>query len=207
MDRRKDSDMRIEVEVAKSLRAKWGVQIDAKSLREAGVKIERKGTSLKVKAPRRLKCVDVTTMPYGGFPTDVQAQLMSLMILAPGISIITERIFESRFMHVSELMRLGADIGIEGPSAIVKGGRPLSGAPVMASDLRASAALSSCAREASRSVTAALELVRSSERKEQFCSQMTFPPPKNGRVCIASRSFATALRASPLLPAAPSIIS
>ena len=66
---------------------------------------------------------------------------MVLMTLTPGISIITERIFESRFMHVSELARLGADIAIEGPSAIVKGGRPLSGAPVMASDLRASAAL------------------------------------------------------------------
>ena len=66
---------------------------------------------------------------------------MALMTLAPGISIITERIFESRFMHVSELARLGADIEIEGPSAIVKGGKPLSGAPVMASDLRASAAL------------------------------------------------------------------
>jgi UDP-N-acetylglucosamine 1-carboxyvinyltransferase len=64
-----------------------------------------------------------------------------LMALTPGISIITERIFESRFMHVSELSRLGADIAIEGPSAIVKGGKPLSGAPVMASDLRASAAL------------------------------------------------------------------
>jgi UDP-N-acetylglucosamine 1-carboxyvinyltransferase len=71
----------------------------------------------------------------------VQAQMMALMALTPGISIITERIFESRFMHVSELCRLGADIEIEGPSAIVKGGRPLSGAPVMASDLRASAAL------------------------------------------------------------------
>ncbi len=66
---------------------------------------------------------------------------MVLMALTPGISIITERIFESRFMHVSELARLGADIAIEGPSAIVKGGTPLSGAPVMASDLRASAAL------------------------------------------------------------------
>ena len=66
---------------------------------------------------------------------------MVLMTLTPGISIITERIFESRFMHVSELARLGADIAIEGPSAIVKGGKPLSGAPVMASDLRASAAL------------------------------------------------------------------
>ena len=80
-------------------------------------------------------------MPYSGFPTDAQAQMMVLMALTPGLSIITERIFESRFMHVSELARLGADIEIEGPSAIVKGGKPLSGAPVMASDLRASAAL------------------------------------------------------------------
>ena len=80
-------------------------------------------------------------MPYSGFPTDCQAQIMALMTLTPGLSIITERIFESRFMHVPELARLGADISIEGPSAIVKGGRPLSGAPIMASDLRASAAL------------------------------------------------------------------
>ena len=77
----------------------------------------------------RLKPVDITTLPYSGFPTDVQAQMMALMTLTPGISIITERIFESRFMHVSELTRLGADIEIEGPSAIVKGGKPLSGAP------------------------------------------------------------------------------
>jgi UDP-N-acetylglucosamine 1-carboxyvinyltransferase len=89
----------------------------------------------------KLKPADITTLPYSGFPTDVQAQMMALLALTPGISIITERIFESRFMHVSELARLGADIEIEGPSAIVKGGRPLSGAPVMASDLRASAAL------------------------------------------------------------------
>jgi len=80
-------------------------------------------------------------MPYSGFPTDAQAQMMVLMALTPGLSIITERIFESRFMHVSELARLGAEISIEGPSAIVKGGGRLSGAPVMASDLRASAAL------------------------------------------------------------------
>jgi UDP-N-acetylglucosamine 1-carboxyvinyltransferase len=85
--------------------------------------------------------VDITTLPYSGFPTDCQAQMMTLMALTPGLSIITERIFESRFMHVPELARLGADISIEGPSAIVKGGKPLSGAPVMASDLRASAAL------------------------------------------------------------------
>jgi UDP-N-acetylglucosamine 1-carboxyvinyltransferase len=110
-------------------------------LREAGVKVERSGPALKISRHGRLKAVDITTLPYAGFPTDVQAQMMVLMALAPGISIITERIFESRFMHVSELARLGADIAIEGPSAIVKGGKPLSGAPVMASDLRASAAL------------------------------------------------------------------
>ncbi|GIX50199.1 MAG: UDP-N-acetylglucosamine 1-carboxyvinyltransferase [Limisphaera sp.] len=110
-------------------------------LQEAGVKIERRGPDLIVRRGRRLKPVDVTTLPYAGFPTDAQAQMMALLTLAPGISIITERIFESRFMHVSELARLGADIELEGPSAIVKGGRPLSGAPVMASDLRASAAL------------------------------------------------------------------
>ncbi len=110
-------------------------------LREANVKVERRGRALTVKRGGRLKPVDITTLPYAGFPTDVQAQMMVLMTLTPGLSIITERVFESRFMHVSELARLGADISIEGPSAIVKGGRPLSGAPVMASDLRASAAL------------------------------------------------------------------
>ena len=110
-------------------------------LNEAGVAVQPRGADLVVRRKGRLKPSDVTTLPYSGFPTDVQAQMMALMTLAPGISIITERIFESRFMHVSELARLGADIEIEGPSAIVKGGRPLSGAPVMASDLRASAAL------------------------------------------------------------------
>jgi UDP-N-acetylglucosamine 1-carboxyvinyltransferase len=111
-------------------------------LADANVRVERKGTDLVVRRGKgALRAVDVTTLPYSGFPTDAQAQLMALLTLAPGISIITERIFESRFMHVSELCRLGADIEIEGPSAIVKGGKPLSGAPVMASDLRASAAL------------------------------------------------------------------
>jgi len=110
-------------------------------LGEAGVSVERSGSNLVVRRKGKVKPVDITTLPYSGFPTDVQAQMMSLLTLAPGISIITERIFESRFMHVSELARLGADIEIEGPSAIVKGGKPLNGAPVMASDLRASAAL------------------------------------------------------------------
>jgi len=110
-------------------------------LNDSGVKVDRTGPDITVHRNGRLKPVDITTLPYSGFPTDAQAQMMALMAVTPGISIITERIFESRFMHVSELARLGADIEIEGPSAIVKGGKPLSGAPVMASDLRASAAL------------------------------------------------------------------
>ena len=107
----------------------------------SGVKVDRSASGITVSRNGKLKPLDITTLPYPGFPTDVQAQMMALMIMTPGIGIITERIFESRFMHVSELMRLGADIEIEGPSAIVKGGKPLSGAPLMASDLRASAAL------------------------------------------------------------------
>src|SRR5438552_5323341 len=110
-------------------------------LTSSGARIDRRGPDLTVRRNGRLKPVDITTLPYSGFPTDVQAQMMALMTLTPGISIITERIFESRFMHVSELSRLGADIEIEGPSAIVNGGRPRRGAPVTAGDLRASAAL------------------------------------------------------------------
>jgi UDP-N-acetylglucosamine 1-carboxyvinyltransferase len=110
-------------------------------LREAGVSVERKGPAVVVRRNGPLRPVDVTTQPYAGFPTDVQAQLMALMTIAPGTSIITERIFESRFMHAAELARLGADISIEGPSAIVKGVPSLSGAEMMAGDLRASAAL------------------------------------------------------------------
>jgi UDP-N-acetylglucosamine 1-carboxyvinyltransferase len=110
-------------------------------LREAGARVDQAAGALTIRGVRTLRPVDVTTQPYAGFPTDAQAQMMVLMTQARGISIITERIFESRFMHVSELTRLGADITIEGPSAVVKGGARLSGAPVMASDLRASAAL------------------------------------------------------------------
>jgi UDP-N-acetylglucosamine 1-carboxyvinyltransferase len=111
-------------------------------LSDAGVPFTRGDNSLHVAGAGVPKPVDVTTQPFAGFPTDVQAQMMALMTLTQGISVITERIFESRFMHVSELARLGAEIAIEGgATAIVKGGRPLSGAPVMASDLRASAAL------------------------------------------------------------------
>ncbi|MCL5096423.1 MAG: UDP-N-acetylglucosamine 1-carboxyvinyltransferase [Candidatus Omnitrophica bacterium] len=110
-------------------------------LREAGVTTETKSSALVIRRAGELKPMDVTTLPYAGFPTDAQAQIMVLMTATPGISIVTERIFESRFMHISELARLGANIAVEGPSAIVKGGSLLNGAPIMASDLRASAAL------------------------------------------------------------------
>ncbi len=88
-----------------------------------------------------LKPVDVITLPHPGFPTDLQAQICALMSVTPGLSIVTEKVFPNRFMHVPELQRMGADIAIEGASAIIKGRERLSGAPVMASDLRASAAL------------------------------------------------------------------
>lgn len=93
------------------------------------------------KASEELRPVDIITLPFPGFPTDLQAQMCGLMAVTPGISILTERVYPHRFMHVPELQRMGADIAMEGASAIVKGVGHLSGAPVMASDLRASAAL------------------------------------------------------------------
>ena len=110
-------------------------------LHEAGVEVEDEEEAIKVKVRRRIKSVDVKTMPYPGFPTDMQAQFMALMSITPGMSIITETVFENRFMHVSELLRMGAEIRVKGSSAVVKGMKSLSGAPVMATDLRASAAL------------------------------------------------------------------
>lgn len=110
-------------------------------LQEAGVVITRHGKDIRVRILRSLKPVDVTTLPYPGFPTDMQAQMMALMTITDGISVITEKIYPDRFMHVSELNRMGAQIMLEGNSAIVKGAKQLSGASVMASDLRASAAL------------------------------------------------------------------
>jgi UDP-N-acetylglucosamine 1-carboxyvinyltransferase len=111
-------------------------------LKQIGVKIKVQGDSISVKRkPGVLKTVDITTLPYPGFPTDMQAQMMALASVGNGISVLTEKIFPDRFMHVSELNRMGAEIFLEGASAIVKGVKKLSGAPVMASDLRASAAL------------------------------------------------------------------
>jgi len=106
-----------------------------------GAKVIVDGNNMRVKGPDKIKSVDVKTLPYPGFPTDMQAQFMVLMSVACGFSIISETIFENRFIHVSELRRMGAQIKVSGNSALVQGVKKLSGAPVMASDLRASASL------------------------------------------------------------------
>jgi UDP-N-acetylglucosamine 1-carboxyvinyltransferase len=111
------------------------------TLREMGAEVGRGEGHVRVCCDRRLRAVDVATMPYPGFPTDLQAQIMAALTVADGLSVVTERIFPDRFMHVAELLRLGADIRKEGPQAVVQGRPRLSGATVMASDLRASAAL------------------------------------------------------------------
>ncbi len=108
---------------------------------EACVTIEQEDGGLRVRSTRELKGVEVTTLPFPGFPTDLQAPMTALMSVSRGVSLMTEKIYPERFMHVPELKRMGAQISREGPSAIVKGVERLSGAPVNASDLRAAAAL------------------------------------------------------------------
>ncbi len=110
-------------------------------LKEAGVAIEEKIDGVMVRGTKTIKSVDIKTLPYPGFPTDMQAQFMALMTVAGGTSVITETVFENRFMHVDELKRMGASIKIEGRSAIVEGVPNLTGCPVKATDLRAGAAL------------------------------------------------------------------
>jgi UDP-N-acetylglucosamine 1-carboxyvinyltransferase len=110
-------------------------------LKEAGVVLAADDKGIRVQRNGKIKSVDVTTLPYPGFPTDLQAQMMVLMAVADGVSVITETIFENRFMHAQELDRMGAQIKLESNRAVVRGVAELSGAPVMASDLRASVAL------------------------------------------------------------------
>jgi len=116
-----------------------GAVID--KLSSMGAEIKIKDNTLRVRYKRKLKPTNVTTLPYPGFPTDMQAQMMALLSITEGISIITEKVYPDRFMHVAELNRMGARIQREGPHAIIQGVKSLSGAPVMASDLRASASL------------------------------------------------------------------
>ena len=110
-------------------------------LRQAGAEIDAGDHRMTIRGPDRIQSVDIKTMPYPGFPTDLQAQFMTLMSVADGWSMIRETIFENRFIHVSELRRMGADIEINGSQALVKGKNRLFSAPVMATDLRASASL------------------------------------------------------------------
>jgi UDP-N-acetylglucosamine 1-carboxyvinyltransferase len=110
-------------------------------MRDTGVELQASPAGLRVIGPRRLIARDIKTAPYPGFPTDMQAQFMAMMAVAKGTSIIKETIFENRYMHVAELQRMGADISIDGGNATIRGVEKLKGAPIMATDLRASASL------------------------------------------------------------------
>lgn len=143
-------------------------------LRESGMEIESDGDGLRVVGTKRIRSVDVKTQPYPGFPTDMQAQFMVLMSLGRGLSVISETIFENRFIHVSELQRMGADIRIQENAAIIQGVEGLSGAPVMATDLRASASLilAGLAAEGVTQVSRVYHLDRGYEELEKKLSKL-----------------------------------
>jgi UDP-N-acetylglucosamine 1-carboxyvinyltransferase len=138
-------------------------------LRDTGLRIDVDKHGLIARGSNRVTPVDIRTMPYPGFPTDMQAQFMALTSITGGTSLITENIFENRFMHVAELKRMGADIKIEGATATVKGVKSLKGAPVMATDLRASASLilAGLAAEGTTTVDRVYHLDRGYERIEE----------------------------------------
>ena len=142
------------------------------ALIEAGVTVEERGNSLFVEATGRLGPLTLSTAPFPGFATDMQAQFMAMLALADGASVLTETIFENRYMHVPELRRMGADIEVHGRSAIVKGGLPLTGAQVMATDLRASMSLvlAGLAAEGETEVLRVYHLDRGYERLEEKLS-------------------------------------
>lgn len=143
-------------------------------LNQSGVRIDRTRDTIRVRRNGRLRAVDVTTLPYPGFPTDLQAQMMALMSVTPGISLITEKIYPDRFIHVAELNRMGSQIFLEGASAIVHGVKCLSGAPVTASDLRASAGLvlAGLVAEGKTEVHRVYHLDRGYERLEEKLSNL-----------------------------------
>jgi len=137
-------------------------------LHEAGVEVDEVDGGVRVRGPRRIASVDIRTQPHPGFPTDMQAQFMALMTLGSGSCVVSENVFENRFMHVCELQRMGADITIDGHTATVRGVRKLCGAPVMATDLRASASLilAGLAAENTTEVSRIYHLDRGYERIE-----------------------------------------
>ncbi len=141
-------------------------------LKEMNVHIEPEGDLVVARRAGPLQCSNLTTRPYPGFPTDMQAQIMSLMAVSHGACIVEETIFENRFMHVLELVRLGADITLKGRTAVVRGVDQLTGAPVMASDLRASASLvlAGLAARGTTEVQRIYHLDRGYERMEEKLS-------------------------------------
>jgi UDP-N-acetylglucosamine 1-carboxyvinyltransferase len=143
-------------------------------VRQAGLTVEEEPGGLRVACEQPLSSVDVKTLPYPGFPTDMQAQFMVLMCLASGLSVISETIFENRFIHVSELQRMGADIKVAGNTAVVQGGKSLTGAPVMATDLRASASLilAALAAEGTTEISRVYHIDRGYEAIEQKLARL-----------------------------------
>jgi UDP-N-acetylglucosamine 1-carboxyvinyltransferase len=138
-------------------------------LREAGADVQEGNDYVRLTMPSTLRCTDIRTLPFPGFPTDMQAQMVALLSLAEGTSVVTETVFESRFMHVEELRRMGANIRVEGNRLVVAGRKQLTGAPVMASDLRASAGLivAGLAAEGVTQVQRVYHLDRGYERIEE----------------------------------------
>ena len=138
-------------------------------IQEMGVELTENAEGMRIRRPTPLQAVEVKTLPYPGFPTDLQAQMMALMSVAEGTSVMTETIFEGRFLHVPELHRMGASIEVDGPHAVVKGTPALTGAEVMASDLRASAGLvlAGLAAEGETTVSRVYHLDRGYERLEE----------------------------------------
>ncbi len=138
-------------------------------MKETGLDITSGDDWIRVASAGRVKSVDVKTLPFPGFPTDMQAQFMALMSLADGLSVITETVFENRFMHIAELRRMGADIKVQGNAAVVSGVKQLLGAPVMATDLRASASLivAALAAKGSSEISRVYHLDRGYEKIEE----------------------------------------
>ena len=147
--------------------SEMGATLDA--LRSAGVTVEEKRDSIRITSDGKMGPLTLSTAPYPGFATDMQAQFMAMLLKADGASVLTETIFENRYMHVPELARMGADIQVRGRSAVVRGVEKLVGAPVMATDLRASMSLiiAGLAAEGETTVQRVYHLDRGYERLEE----------------------------------------
>ncbi len=159
-----------EIELVNADPAEMGATLDA--LKEAGVGIETTASTIRVKSDGKLGPLTLSTAPYPGFATDMQAQFMAMLCLADGASVLTETIFENRYMHVPELARMGADIAVRGRSAVVRGVKEMQGAPVMATDLRASMSLviAGLAAKGETQVQRVYHLDRGYERLEEKLS-------------------------------------